>query len=138
MPVATGVRTLFAIDSKKVGYAASVNASENISYEPLEVLNLIEVKEFVPTGYNVSLGAQAFRIVNNSLKQQGIFPKEDNILTSGVLECALIDTPTGHTISLFQNCKCASHSWDVTARGIVSESIEFNATRCVDESELPL
>ena len=135
----TGARAIFSINSNgtptKVAYASGVSWSENISYEPVEVLDLIEVREHVPTGYHCSLNAQIFRRVNNSLKQLSIFPKESNILTSGAMQASVQDRLTMKTLALFRDVKCASQSSDVAARGLVSQGVEFVVISIVDELE---
>jgi hypothetical protein len=110
-------------------------------YEPVDTLELLEVREYVPVAYRVTLSAQIFRVVGRSLKDyQGttIFPKESDILTSGDLTVNLEDTLTGNVTASFQNVKCSEHSWDVTSRGIVSENVSFIAIRVVDEVEIPI
>lgn len=133
--VFSGARALLTYNSEAVGYCAGVSGSESISYEPVEVLNLLEVKEFIPTGYHVTLSAQMFRLIDGSLKQQGIFPKYDNILTTGEVSAVVADR-TGVVIGAFNGVKCAAHSFDITARGLVSENVEFNVIKLLDSSEL--
>jgi len=120
-----------------VAFAGGVSGEENITWEPVDVLSLLEVREFVPTSYVVSLNAQVFRVVGQSLKQLGILNRQEDIITGGDLEAAIQDTVTRQTICLFQGVRCSGHSWDVTARGIVQENVTFVAIRCLDESELP-
>lgn len=133
----SGARSIFLINSQPVAFAGGVSGSEQVGYEPVDVLNLLEVREFVPVAYTCTLSAQIFRVVGQSLKALGIFPKESDILTSGDLEAAIQDTVTGQTIALFQGVKCSEHSFDTTARGLVSENVNFVAIRVFDEFEVP-
>lgn len=133
----SGARAVFLINSAPVAFAGGVSGEENITWEPVDVLSLLEVREFVPTSYVVSLNAQVFRVVGQSLKQLGILNRQEDIITGGDLEAAIQDTVTRQTICLFQGVRCSGHSWDVTARGIVQENVTFVAIRCLDESELP-
>ena len=71
--VFSGARARFKINQSAVGYAAGVSGSESIDYEPVDVLNLLEVKEFVPVAYRATLSAQIFRVIGSSLKRLGIF-----------------------------------------------------------------
>lgn len=91
----------------------------------------------MPVSYRATLSAQIFRVITKSLKFLGIFPREENILTSGDLTASIEDRLTGNTMATFQECKCSEHSWDVTARGIVSENTTWVTIRVKDESELP-
>lgn len=133
----SGARAVFLINSAPVAFAGGVSGEEMIDYEPVDVLSLLEVREFVPVAYRTSLNAQVFRVVGDSLKKLGILPRQEEILTSGDLEAALQDTVTRQTIALFQGVKCAGHSFDVTARGIVQENVNFVTIRVLDEYENP-
>ena len=134
--VFSGGRARFKVDGRQIGYAASVNGEENVEHEPVEVLDLLEVREFVPVAYRVSLNSNMFRVIGNSLKQQGIYPIQDNILTSGTMTCAVEDRLTGKIAAQFFGCRASTKSFDIGARGIVSEACAFVAIRQKDESEL--
>lgn len=136
--VFSGARARFKVDGVIVGFAGGVSGSESIDYEPVDVLDLLEVREFVPVAYRATLSAQIFRVIGKSLKQLGIFPKEDNILTSGDLTCTLEDKLTGNTAAQFEAVKCSEHAFDVTARGIVSENVNFVTIRLKDEFDVPI
>lgn len=133
----SGARAVFLINSVPVAFAGGVSGEEMIDYEPVDVLALLEVREFVPVAYRTSLNAQVFRVVGDSLKKLGILPRQEEIITSGDLEAAIQDVVTRQTIALFQGVKCAGHSWDVTARGIVQENVNFVSIRVLDEFENP-
>lgn len=137
--VFSGARALFSVNGIQVGFAAGVSGSESIDYEPVDVLDLLEVKEFVPVAYRATLSAQIFRVIGKSLKALGIFPTDSDlsILTSGDLVCTLQDRLTGETAAQFEQCKCSEHSFDVTARGIVSENVNFVTIRLKDEFNNP-
>ena len=134
----SGARAIFLINSVPVAFAGGVNCSEEVSYEPIDVLNLLEVREHVPGAYRANLSAQIFRVIGQSLKQQGILPRQEEIIESGDLEAAIQDNVTRNTMALFQGVRCAGHSWTVTARGVVSEDVEFVAIRVIDEFESPV
>lgn len=136
--VLSGARSLFKVDGTIVGFAGGVSGSEQIEYEPVDVLDLLEVREFVPVAYRCTLSAQIFRVVGQSLKKLGIFPQEANILTSGDLTCTVTDILTGNTVAQFEACKCSEHAFDITARGIVSENVNFVNIRLKDEFDIPL
>lgn len=76
-------------------------------------------------------------MVGQSLKALGIFPLEQNILTTGDLTCTVEDRLTGETVAQFEECKASEHTFDITARGIVSENVTFVTIRLRNEFELP-
>ena len=140
--VFSGARARFKINGIQVAYAGGVSAEEMVDYQPVDVLGLLEVREWVPVAYRCSLSAQVFRVVGSPLKKFGeagvsIFPKQDDILTSGDLTASLEDTlNTGSVVASFEQVKAAGHTWDTGARGIVSENISFVAIRTKDEAEV--
>lgn len=133
----SGARAVFLINNVPVAFAGGVSGEEMVEHEPVDVLNLLEVREFVPVAYRVSLNAQIFRVVGQSLKKLGILPRQEEIIFSGDLEAAIQDIVTGNTVALFQGVRCGGHSFDITARGIVQENVSFVAIRVLDEFELP-
>lgn len=142
--VLTGARARFSIEGVKVGYARSVTLGETIQYEDLITLDNIETEEIVPVGYVVeTFTASMFRIVGETLKSLGWFPKNganseahlSNILTSGDLTATIEDTRTGKLVAIVEQCKIASKNWTVDARGIVGKDVTFRAIRVRDESD---
>lgn len=138
----TGARARFSINGVKVGYARSVNVTEETEYQPVEVLDNIEVEEYVPTAYRVTFTCSLFRIIGETLKSQGWYPSVgtnteehlSNILTTGELSAQIEDTKTGKVVSTIEQVKIASHNWTIDARGIVGEDVTFNAIRVKDET----
>lgn len=103
------------------------------------MLDLLEVKEHVPVAYRASLNAAVFRIIGQSLKKLGIFPKLDDIITSECLTAAIEDA---HPVSggrsamaFFTGVRASGHTWDTGARGMTSDNVTFVAIRVEDESE---
>lgn len=133
----SGSRVRFKVDGNVIGFAGGVSGSESIDYEPVETLDLLEVREYVPVAYKATLNCQIFRVVGNSLKAAGIFPTQENILTSGDLTCSAEDRITGETVAQFEGCKAQEHSFDFAARGIVSENVTWVTIRLRDEFERP-
>jgi hypothetical protein len=141
----TGARARFSIQGVRVGYASQVAITEEIEYTPVEVLDNIEVEEHVPIAYRVTFTARHFRIVGETMKSLGFFPKVGanadehlrNILTSGDLVATVEDTRSGRLVSTLEQVKVASHNWTIDARGVVGEDMTFVAIRVRDESEVP-
>lgn len=136
--VFSGARARFKVDGVVVGFAGGVSGSESVDYEPVDVLDLLEVKEHVPVAYRATLSAQIFRVIGNSLKQAGIFPgkrgvDDDPVLDALELTCSVEDKQTGAVVAQFERCKAQEHTFDITARGIVSENVTFVTVRLQDE-----
>lgn len=140
----TGARARFLLNGTKVGYARNVSGTEEIQYEPVNVLDNIQVEEHVPVGYTCSLNCSLFRIVGETLKSKGYFPNlgantEEhlkNILTNGDLVATIEDSQTGEIIATYEQVKIASHNFTIDARGIVGEDVTFVCIRSKDESEI--
>lgn len=133
----SGARAVFEIEGTPVGFAGGVSGEEMIDYEPVDVLNLLEVREHVPVAYRVSLNASIFRVVGQSLKQQKIMPRLEEIITSADMTATITDSVTSRIAQMFEHVRCAGHSFDITARSIVSENVPFVAIRTRDEFENP-
>lgn len=138
----TGARARFSIDGIQVGYARNVAVTEEIEYQPVEILDNIQVEEFVPVAYRVRFTASMFRIVGETLKKQGWFPKLgqspaehlENILLNEGMVATIEDTKTNQTFATLEQVKVASHNYTIDARGIVGEDLEFTAVRARDET----
>ncbi len=142
--VISGARSVVLFNDAVIGYASSVNISEEIMYEQVETLDHLEVREHVPVGYRVTLSCGVFRTVAlaasteadpGSIKEQNIFPKFDQILRLQGVTFAVQDRISSKTLMLLQNVKAASHNFNMTARGIVGTNVTFVTTRSMDESE---
>lgn len=138
----TGARARFSIGSVVVGYARNVAVTEEIEYQPVEVLGNIQVEEFVPVAYRVRFTASMFRIIGETLKKAGWFPPVgitadehlENILNTGDLQAHIEDTKSGETFCTLYQVKVASHNFTIDARGVVGEDMEFVAIRTHDET----
>lgn len=142
--VFTAARARLMINGVRVGYATNVSGGENIDYEEVAVLDNIEVEEHVPTRYRARLSAGFVRLVGETAKTLGHFPKnganvEDhlkNILTNGTLKVAVEDNQTGKLIATFEQVRATSHNFSIDAGGLVGRSMEFVCLRLKDESEV--
>lgn len=143
VPAITGARARFSIGGVKVGYARSVNLNENIDYRPLEVLDNIRIEEHVPVGYDCAMTCEQFKIVDQTMKARGFFPKAGqstaehllNILLSGELTATLEDRVSQRILATVERCRIATTNYTVNARDIVGENITFVAILIKDESE---
>lgn len=143
--VISGARARLFIDGQAVGYATGVDVSEEIQYEPIRVLDNIEVSEFVPIGYECSLSARRVRVVPGSLRGPtlvvwpniGQTPEAHlrHILDkAGGYDIQVDDTIAGLGVAACIGAVPTRHAWSVDARGIVAESMDFLAIKLADEA----
>lgn len=138
--VFSGARARFKIKDQIMGYAGGVSGEESIDYQEVELLNLLEVAEHVPVAYRVSLSARAFRVLGNSLKNLGLFPKMSSIVTAQgmtalVENASQVPNQSQPWLSQFLGVRVAGHSFDTEARNLVQENINFVAIKMLDESQ---
>jgi hypothetical protein len=139
----TGARARFSLEGKRIGFARGVTVTEAYNMQPIEALDDIRTLEHVPTGYTVGLTCELFKVVGESLKQAGFFPKSGqtseeqlrNVVLQGEMTALLEDSITGAKLAQVQGVKIASHNWTVNAREVVGEAVEFVAIVVKDESE---
>ena len=142
--VLTGARVKLRVADKTIGYATVASYAESISYEPIMVLDQLEVAEHVPVAYDVSFSASHVRIIGTTLKGQDQFPGVGTggeelllntlALSSGAGMTASIEEQGGDTIVELFDVKVTSHAMTVGARGVVGEDVTFVAIRANDES----
>jgi hypothetical protein len=65
----SGARAIFRVAGQKVAFAANVEGSEEIQYEPVDVLDNLEVQEFVPVGYRITFSCGIFRTIRGTPTQ---------------------------------------------------------------------
>jgi hypothetical protein len=140
--VFSGPRARFLIKGEPIAYAGGVSGEETIDYEPVDVIDLLTVKEHVPVAYRATLNAQVFRVIGKSLKAQGLFPSPEKIINSEAMTAVIEDAePVSGSprrpIARFIGVRTAGHTFDVTARGLVSENVTFVAIRAFDEGDNP-
>jgi len=138
--VVTGARALFLKDNEPIAYAGNVDGSEEVTYEPIDVINNIFVQEHAPTGYRATMNASIFRVPNSSLKKLGLFPKTGSPITDIIqavpMTVVLQDSVTNVILAQFSGVKASNTSFSVAARGVWSNNISFVAIRAIDESEI--
>lgn len=147
MPTNTisGARAVFTIDGNPAAYAGGVNGGEDIQYEPVEVIGVLRVKEWVPVAYRTNLSANMFRTVGDpqqghgSLKSLGFFPTENNILLLEAYNSVLLIDPVAEVVlAQVEGVKTASYNFSVSARGVVGQDVSFVCLGMQDELEVPV
>jgi hypothetical protein len=158
--VFSGARAIFRVNSKQVAFASGCDGTEEIMYEAVDVLDNIEVAEYVPVGYRVTFNCAVFRTVAGasssgpissngprapkegelgSLKKPsiGLFPRStgspSEILTNGSMSASITDHLTNTTVYNIQEVKAQTLNFSITARGIVGQNVTFNAIRMTSE-----
>jgi len=137
--VQSGARARLLIDNVKVMYATNVTYGEEVQHDPVEVLDQLEVAEHVPVAYRVNFSAQVVRVITESVKLRDgvrIFPRLEDILTSGEMTASIEDKLTGALVANIERVKATSYRINISPRGIVLTDVEFVAIRIRDESEL--
>lgn len=137
--VLTGARARMSIDGVPVMYTLSATYGEEITQEPIEPLDQLDVAEHVATAYRVTFSAQLVRIITNSLKLRdgvAIFPKLEDILAAAEMTATIEDRITGEVVANIERVKASRYNINVGARGIVLTDAEFVAIRIRDESEI--
>jgi hypothetical protein len=141
--VITGARVKFSLGGAKVGYATGVTVREMITYEPVKVLDTIQVSEHVATDYEVSMTADFVRIVNTTVKTEGWFASQGatpedhltNILASGDLVACIEDSKTSTVLMNVEGVRVSERNINVVARGVVGTNVSMVAIRAKDEAD---
>ena len=142
--ILTGARARFSLEGVKVGFATGVTLREMITFEPIKVLDNIQVESHEPTDYDVSMTADLVRIVNDTIKSRGWFPSQGNnsqehltnIITQGELTATLEDNQTEQIVANIEGVKIAERNITVTARGVIGTNVSMVAKRARDEFDL--
>jgi len=131
-----GSRARFVVQGRKFAYAGGVSGEETVDLEPVDVMDMVEVLEYVPVGYRSNFTVNLFRVIGSSLKNQGIYPTQNNILTSGEVNASVEDKITDRVAYLFQRCRANTKNFDFSARSLVTETLSMFAIRVLDESQV--
>ena len=130
----SGARAIFSTNDNAIAYASNVSYNENIAYEPVNVLDRLEVAEHAEVGYTVDMQCQNFRIPNASVKQLQIMSKLPDLLSQGELKATIVDRVTGAVILFMTGVKLQARQTSVDARGVMSETWSFVGRQSLDES----
>ena len=139
--VMTGAKATFMINGTKVAYASNVSWNENIQYEPINVLDQLDVKEHAEVSYTVDMQCQSFRVARQSVKQLGIMKSLPALLTQGALDVLIQDSAgaaedgsdANATILHMTGVKLQARQTTVDARGVMTETWSFVGLRATDE-----
>jgi hypothetical protein len=125
----TGARAIFRINGNKVAYAQSVNYSETISNENVDVLDKYSSEEIAETGVTVEFSCTSFITETSTIKELGIMPKFDQLMTVGVMTAEIIDHKTDKVLLFVTGVKCVGRSGTVDARNVMTETWNFKGLK---------
>lgn len=125
----TGARAIFRINSQKVASASNVSYNETITVEDINVLDKLGPVELAETGYTVDFTCTTFQQEDKTIKELGIFPKFEAILTSGVMTAEIVDRLTEKTLVFITGVKCLGRSGTVDSRGVYTETWNFRGLK---------
>lgn len=133
----TGARGVLKINGQPIALATGCSFNESINYEPIHVLDLLEVEEFCEVSYDASFSCETMRVMGGSPTQQGIFPHVDllSVLNQPELICELYDVITNQLIVRVEGIKPNGNSFDVRAGAAVANNLTFVCKRILDVSE---
>lgn len=137
--VLSGARTRLLLNNTKVGYATNVSYGEEIQRDPLEVLDSLEVVEYVAVRYRCTFSCQFVRLVTEPIKLRegtAIMPRLNEILRSRALTATIEDPLTGTVLANIQQVEATRYNINHAATGIILTDAEFVAIRIQDESEI--
>lgn len=137
-PIFTGARAIFKLAGQKVAVAVGVDVTNNIGYEPVRTIDLLEVYENVETSYNCGLSCETVKVIGQSPTQLGFFPHIDllSILTQPELVAEIYDAVTGQVVCVVEGVKPADNGFSVRAGAVVSNNLTFVAKRVKDVAEI--
>ena len=114
------------------------------TFEPIKVLDTIQIVEHVPTDYEVSMTADFVRIVGTTLKTEGWFAEQGataddhltNILANGELTASIEDSKgDGQVIMNVEGVRISERNINIVARGVVGTNVSMVAIRARDEQD---
>lgn len=142
--VFTGPRCRFTLNGVVIALGRSVQVQEEVAYDPIKVLDNLEVVEHEPIDYNCSMSAAEVLVVGKTLEALGYFAQKGqtpqdhlrNILSLPDITAQLEDNIGETIICRVFGVKVASKSFAVDARTSVARDVQFVARRVVEASEL--
>jgi hypothetical protein len=127
-----GARAYLTIDGSMVGYCQNVTATETWEWTPVDVLDNIEVEEHVPTAYNCNWSAVLVHVVSRSMKQLGLSPSVQTVLTHPALVIEVKDRPEDQAEWTIEGARVGSDTWNVAKRQLTVNNISGPAIRVRD------
>jgi hypothetical protein len=147
-PTLTGARAVFYIGPTQVALATGVSITQNINYEPIQVLDLLEVEEFCEVSYNCSMSCETMRSVGGitnspgSPQNQGLFPYVGygnqgllSVLNQAELTATITDGASGNPVLKVERIKPQGNNMDIRAGQAVANNLTFVCVRALDPQD---
>ena len=120
----------------QVGFATGVSGQENIQLQRIDVLGDIDSTEIEPVGRTVSFSCDYVRMLDNSIQEQGIFPRggTEVVIQFEELTFEVFDEISDKARWTIEGAKSESRSWRVDRSGVMTGSVNYQARRLHDEA----
>lgn len=126
-------KVYLASTGQEIGWATSLNVSENIQNARVDVVGDIDSKEIVPVRRTATASVSAIRIQRAPLEAAGAWSVGDtaDLLAELELDLAVIDDNTGETLLTLQGCRPTSRSFRVDSQSLFTEDLSFDVRRLI-------
>jgi len=118
-----------------IGRASNLTPSERFNLERVPEIGEIKPVENIALRYEGSFTITKFKIIKNSLKQQGIVPSADKVLSADLLDFTVLNKITGKPITTFIGCSCEDFRETIAANAIIGEDATFFYLNRIDYDE---
>lgn len=139
--VLSGGRCEFYLNGAPMGYAVGVTVTENVSQEPVRVLNNLRPMEFATVAYDVTLRTQLYRLPNSDLVAAGLWPQAGAtqeahkrlFYSFEPMTADILDTHTGAFVAHLFGVVPQSRTIQFTQRGLIMTDASWLALGMRDE-----
>lgn len=130
----SGPRAKVLIENNEVGWATDISVSEDLNQQPVEALGDVNAKQIEPTGRRITGTIGFIRIINESLRQQGVWPEQptSNVVEFGPLVIEVLDDITDETTFKLEGVKPTTRNWNIGARSLTNSDMSFMAINIID------
>jgi len=141
--VFTGPRCRFTLDGRVVALGRSVSVQEELTHEPIKVLDSIEVLKHEPVDYTCSASASEVLAVGATLEALGFFPLKGanaaeflfNAIAQEDITMQIEDSVGEVVIARVFGVRIQGKNFAVDPRTTVARDVTFVARRMVEASE---
>ena len=130
--VHTGNTVKIYANGQAIGRATNLTPNERFNQEPTHEIGNIKTVENVALRYEGSFTLTKFKIIKSSMKQLGLVPTPNNVLTKELLEFTVTDKITNQPICTFKGCSADDYRETISANAIIGEDATFFFIERVD------
>ena len=119
-----------------IGFATGINGSENIQLQRIDVLGDIDSTEIEPVGRTVTFTCDYVRMLDNSMQEQGFWPRGGTsvVINFEELTFEVYDTLSEKPRWIIEGAKSETRSWTVDRSGVMTGSCSYQARKLHDEA----